>query len=377
MPKLLRLEYAFLSIAVFLFAPGCKNQRPTPPPPKRVLLPALPIDKGASPKSDRPVRYAVIISIDGLGGEELSPLVEMGRLPTFSYLEQHGSWTREAVCDATDSTTMANHTCMLTGLPSDPPIPNESRISHGYHLNTEPPVNATLHNSGNLALHYIPSIFDVAHDFGLKTCLFSGKSKFVLFSRSYDKDSGKPDQIGADNGTNKIDVTVLPGSANELADQFIAETSSQRPCELTFFHVAELDTVGHTDGWASKTWNAELVRLDGVLQKILSAVKSSPLMKDKTAVIITADHGGVEGGHGDEADKRIFAVPFYVMSPGIKAKTDLYSLFSKTRKKPKNTNPPYASAETPIRGGEVGNFALSLLGLPPIPGSVLYGMSDR
>jgi hypothetical protein len=376
MKTLKKMGSIMVFIVFFLVPFGCKKP-PAVPRPEKALLPALSIGNVISPKTDRTIRHAVIISIDGLGGEELRPLVEAGLLPTFSYLEQHGAWTREAVCDHTDSTTMANHTCMLTGLPSDPPLPNESSMSHGYHFNMEPEVDATLHNGGNLSHRYIPSIFDVAHDFGLKTCLFSGKSKFVLFSRSYDKNNGKPDQVGADNGTNKIDVTVLPGRATELADRFVLEASSQKPCELTFFHMAEMDSVGHASGWASTEWNAELVTLDGVLQKIISAVENAPLMKNNTAVIVTADHGGVGFGHGDPNDKRIFAVPFYVTAPGIPGNTDLYSLFSKTRKRSGNVNPPYASALTPIRNGEVGNFALSLLGLPPIPGSVLYGMDSR
>jgi len=269
---------------------------------------------------------------------------------------------------------MANHTCMLTGLPSDPPDTTHTKGFHAYHFNRDPPVDATLHNAGNPALSYIPSIFDVAHDFGSRTCMFAGKSKFVLFSRSYNAKNGRPDRIGADNGRNKLDVSVINADAASLVDRFIAEIHSENPCNLTFFHFATMDAVGHRDGWAGTAWNAALVQLDRLLGRMLQAVDASPTMGGRTAVILTADHGGVGTGHGDTRDKRNFSVPFFVMGPGIPKGADLYTLFEKTRTRPGDTNPPYGAKVTPIRNGDAGNLALQLLGFPPVPGSLMYDL---
>lgn len=350
---------------------GCRAK---PPLPEKSLVGAPSIQPDDIASSEGPIRYVVLISLDGLGAAWLEPLLTKKLLPHFARFQKLGATTLDARADVTDTTTMANHTCMLTGLPSDPPSPHNQTGFHGYHFNKEPPVDATLHNAGNPALSYIPSVFDVAHDFGKRTCMYATKSKFVLFARSYDGENGRPDTIGPDNGKNKLDVVLIENNSDALVGRFSADIQNGSPCNFSFVHLAELDATGHGEGWGSEAWNAEAVHLDHVLGRLIAAVDAVPLMKNRTAFVLTADHGGVDKGHGDTADIRNFAVPFFVMGPGIPAGVDLYKHFASTRQPPGLINPFYGAKITPIRNGEAGNFALSLLGLPPIPGSLLYGM---
>ena len=362
-----------LIIAAMLLPVGCAKKPSADLP--SILVPAPELAANTSVSKDAKARFAIIVSMDGLGAQQLRPLIEAGRMPNFVRLRQESSWTFDARTDVTDTRTMANHTCMLTGLPSDRPTPDGRTLYHGYHYNGDPPPDVTLHRAGNPDLRYVPSVFDVAHDAGLKTCLFSGKEKFRLFSVSWGPQAGAPDRIGTDNGRDKLDVGIVGSDTDALADRFLEEMRSKAPCNLTLFHVADLDEAGHAHGWESEAWKGAAERADRVLGKILDAVQSSAPFKGHTALIVTADHGGVGNKHGNTADNRIFTIPFYVAAPGITGNTDLYTKIRNARTKPSATeNPSYAAPQQPVRNGDAGNLALSLLGLPPVPGSLMYGL---
>ncbi|WP_083602982.1 alkaline phosphatase family protein [Bowdeniella nasicola] len=57
---------------------------------------------------------------------------------------------------------------------------------------------------------------------------------------------------------------------------------------LVYLYWADLDHVGHVEGWSSEAWIAEVERVDAALSSL-----ASRLPKD-TALIVTADHGMVD-----------------------------------------------------------------------------------
>jgi hypothetical protein len=59
----------------------------------------------------------------------------------------------------------------------------------------------------------------------------------------------------------------------------------------------------------------------------------------------------------------------------VAAGTDLYALNSASRQEP-GTSQIGLDAVQPIRGHDVANLALDLLGLPPVPGSVANVRQD-
>jgi len=320
------------------------------------------------------IQYVIAFSIDGLAARFVDKLIADGQLPTFRQLQAAGAWTHNARCDYTYSVTLPNHTTMLTARPVTAVEGMPETTHHGYTSNAYPAADATLHNSGNPALSYVASIFDVAHDFGLKTCLYGGKDKFVIFTQSWDEDSGAPDTLGADNGTAKIDVAhIIPGDSPRLFDLFLQEMTSE-PCNLAFFHVADTDPGGHALGWGSAGWLDIVRRIDGWLGRTYSLVMNDDTLRGRTAILLTADHGGTGFGHSNALDPYNYTIPFYVVAPGISGGTDLYSLVSDTRFDPGEARPSYADERQPIRNGDIGNLALDLLRLPPVPGSLMYGM---
>lgn len=335
-----------------------------------------PVDPSGAPSAHpdteamavEPVAHVVVVSIDGLATRYLEQLLESGAAPTFERLQTMAAWTHNARTDKTYTNTLPNHTCMLTGLPVSPIQGYRRALAHGYINNGEPGPTDTLHNMGNPARSYTPSIFDVAHDHGFSTALFASKSKFVIYEQSYNG-WGAPDTTGLDDGSKKIDSYVHNGDPVVLVDNFVSVFSTAAP-RLSFVHLNQPDFTGHSYGWGSDEYLASVMLMDQQLGKILDTVQMSRFA-ERTALIVTTDHGGVDNSHLDAEDPRNFIIPFYVLAPGTKP-GNAYAVFA-NRYSPGDINPGYDAAEQPLRNGDSGNLALSLLGLPHVSGSVIHG----
>jgi predicted AlkP superfamily pyrophosphatase or phosphodiesterase len=302
----------------------------------------------------------------------LQALVDKNEAPTFKRLQAEGAWTHNARTDFDFTITLPNHTSMVTGRPvRDKAASGAAIVGHEWKINSDPG-ERTLHSN---RLAYVASTFDVAHDNGLRTGLFVGKSKFVIYDQSYDARNGAPDTTGEDNGRDKIDIYLRAG-AEEMTERFIAEMK-QNPFHYTFMHFAETDSAGHAKKWGSPDYNYAVKKVDACLGRLLEMIDSDERFKRKTALILSADHGGTGLGHGVNTNPLNFAIPFYVWGAGVKHTDDLYSLNRSWRVDPKSAGPDYtARAAQPIRNGDGGNLALALLGLGPIPESSINAAQD-
>jgi hypothetical protein len=319
------------------------------------------------------VEYVMLISVDGLAPRFVDQMIAAGQLPTFRALQQQAAWTHNARSDFTHTVTLPNHITILTGRPVSAAQGLPATAHHGYAKNVLPARRETLHNAGNPALDYVASVFDVVHDFGKRTCLYAGKDKFVIFDQSYDEQDGAVDRIGEDNGRDKLDVSVLDGDTARLVDALLAE-QRVAPCNFVFLLIADTDGGGHRHGWGSAAWQQILQRADEWIGRIWRLLKTEPRLRGHSALILVADHGGHGNSHHNASDPFNYTVPFYVWAPGIPAGKNLYSLVADTRRDPGQARPSYAQSPPPIRNGDAANLALELLGLPPIPGSVLRGI---
>jgi hypothetical protein len=221
------------------------------------------------------------------------------------------------------------------------------------------------------------SMFDVAHDYGRTTAFFAGKTRLGICDRSFNESNGAPDLIGEDNGLDKIDfASVLdisgPSISNEV-NLLLADLTNATPRQYTFIHLAEPDLTGHSSSWGSANWSNAVRLVDAQLGRILNAIDSNPALANQTAFLVTADHGG--GGVNPRAHTEAYhvdnyTIPFFLRAPGITGGTDLYTLFA-NRGDPGTNRTDYTTQPQPIRDGDGSNLALSLLGLPPIPGSFM------
>jgi hypothetical protein len=321
------------------------------------------IDVGAA-------EYVIHISVDGLNSGVLQSLIDAGEAPNFKRFEDEGAWTINARADYSFTNTLPNHTTILTGRPVLGPVGLPNVSFHNWTSNVVPRHGVTLHQHG-----YIPSVFDVVHDAGRSTTLFSSKDKFALFDQSYDQTSGAANEHGRD----KIDTFFTeddgpPKFSQTMNDRFIAEMRAHH-FNYAFVHYRDADSVGHVLRWDSAMYRWAVQNVDGFIAGVLRLVESDPKLKGKTAIVLTADHGGSAFGHVNPTLKENFAVPVLVWGAGV-AHGDLYAMNKASRTDPGDSRIDYASQHQPIRNGDTGNLALSLLGLRPIPTSVINAKQD-
>lgn len=316
--------------------------------------------------------FVIHISVDGLRPDVVTVLGPTN-LPNFFRLRAQGAFTDNARTDFDFTDTIPNHTTQLTGRGVLGPA------GHNWTDNDDPASGVTLASNKGA---YVAGAFDVAHDHGLRTALFASKSKFSLFTTSWNATNGLPDTTGPDDGRNKLDAALIlyasTNATSELVNAFLTNMAAQ-PFHYAFVHLADPDIVGHNVGWDVTPGSAycqSVQAMDALLGLILDRVGQQPNLTGRTAIILTSDHGGLGRGHDNPYLREDYTVPFYVWGPGVMSGTDLYALNPLTRLDPATNRPSYTDPVQPIRNGEAANLALRWLGLPPVPGSTINPLQD-
>lgn len=289
------------------------------------------------------VDRVLAISVDGLNPQAILELGPEGA-PAFHELGREAAGTLDARTELELTVTLPNHTGMLTGRRVDP-----DQGGHGVVVNDD--LGGTVHDAAG---EHVASVFDVVHDAGGTTALFTSKEKFAFFDRSWPV----------------IDRYTVELDNPDLVDLVVADLAdSQRT--FTFLHLSAPDVVGHAHGWMSAPYLDAVREVDRLLGELLDAVDhAGPSM----AVILTADHGGQGPGHGDPTLAADYTVPFFVRAPGVPGGTDLYDLNPQLRD-PGTGRPAYDGPQ-PVRNGDLANLVTDLLGLPAVPGSTLDAAQD-
>ncbi len=327
---------------------------------------------GAGGRQPEPrIEHVLVVTVDGLAAYLLEEALDAEELPTFRRLQEEGSFTHNARSDYTHTVTLPNHTAILTGRPVLAVEGYPPETHHGYVSNSTPTVEMTLHNSGNPELDYVNGMFDVAHDHGLRTCLFAGKDKFAIFEQSWNEEHGALDLVSPDDGTDKIDVSLIAHDESQLLVEAFVNQMTTDPCHLSLLHFTDTDPGGHALGWGSEEWFELLRGIDTWLGLILDLLEVDPRLRDASAVILTADHGGFDYSHVVATDPRDYTIPFYVRAPGFVGGADLYEVFAEQLSDPGTGRPSYSEPGQPLRNGNAANLALSILGLPQLEGSLM------
>jgi len=327
---------------------------------------APPLDPRPPRELPGPVLHVIHVSVDGLRPDAIDALGPAGA-PGFFRLRREGATTDNARTDPDLANTMPDHASQLTGRPvfgSD---------GHGWFANDDPGDPATIHL---VRAAYVPSVFDVVHDAGFSTALYASKDKFAFFERSWGR-YGAPDRTGEDDGSDKIDRSLVDGDPEALVAAF-ADDFAAEPVTYAFLHLRQPDSTGHASGWdlaPGSDYLGAVRAVDRAIALLLELAEREPFA-GSTAVLVTADHGGDLGTdfHVLLPDAGLYEsgiVPFYVWGPTVEPGADLYALNPATRADPGRTIPPMSAPLQPIRNGDAGNLALRLLGLPPIPLSTI------
>ena len=311
-------------------------------------------------------KYVIEISVDGLGSGYLQTLLNNNQLPNFKRLKNEGASTLNARDDYDITVTLPNHVTMVTARGV------AGTSGHNWIDNGNPAPNATIHNNKypNDPNGYVASVFDVAHDNGLRTAMYATKTKFSLFDTSYNATNGTADTTGTDNGRDKIDTYYYNSSSSNITNSFVA-TMTAAPFHYSFIHYTDGDSAGHNYGWGSTEYNNAIKAVDGYLGSIFNLVTTNAILKNQTVIILTADHGGKGTNHSDAADPCDYTIPFFVWGPCISKGYDLYALNPAVRLDPGTGRPNYTVSPQPIRNGDGANLTLRLLGLPSVFGSTI------
>jgi arylsulfatase A-like enzyme len=201
--------------------------------------------------------HVVLVSFDGLRPDAIAA----AGMPHLEALRAEGAHSDGAQA-VYPSITLVNHASMVSGVG-----PKKHRIDW----------NSYLPWKGKLK---VPTVFDLAKKKGLRTALVAGKSKFRHLNR---------------RGT--IDRFVVEdGSPRQLADEAVRAFERDRP-HLMMVHFRHGDSAGHDEGWMSPAQLRALREADAGLGRLLAGLDRLGV-REKTAIVVTADHGGQGRGHG-------------------------------------------------------------------------------
>jgi hypothetical protein len=365
-PRRLRTSWlAFMIVGTFLVA-GCHDTRPAgdtahvvvspapsptlSPTGRKTVVPTTPTDE--SP--DNAIDHVIAISIDGLNPRAIEKLGK-SRTPAFHRLMREGAYTLNARTVREQTSTMPNHTAMLTGRRVD-----DRHGGHGYSDNFDN--GGTVHRAAG---HYVASVFDVVHDNGGSTAMFASKSKFRLYKRTWNT-HGAADRTGRNDGRAKIDRVTIDRNNTGLVAKITAELR-RSPREFTFVHLSLPDRVGHAHGFMSKQYLAAVQRTDQLLGRILKTVAARPSLRRHTLVVLTADHGGRGAEHYNASKLQNYRIPFMAWGPGVAAGRNLYGLNAGVRS-PGARRTSYRGKQ-PIRNADIANVVTDALDLPRVPGA--------
>jgi hypothetical protein len=308
----------------------------------------------AASSPDNAVRHVIAISVDGLNPAAIRRLGR-DRAPSLRRMLAYGAGTLNARTAREQTRTLPNHTGMVTG--------RRIGTAKGHRVTVNSDTGGTVHGQAG---HYVASVFDVVHDHGGTTALYSAKDKFELLNRSWDGSHGAPDTTGADDGRDKIDRYVVGEESDNVT--LLLDRLGSSPDTFSFVHLAQPDAAGHASGFMSRSYLTAVRKADQQVGRILDAVRADPGLRAHTTVVLTADHGGGGATHSDRTSRSSYTIPFLTWGVGAKKGAGLYALNRDRRRHPGTARTSYDGRQ-PIRNIEVANLVTDLLDLPDVRGS--------
>ena len=295
--------------------------------------------------------HVILVSVDGLRSDAL--LTDQAK--SFHNFQRllTGAHTLNARTDCDFTVTLPNHVGMLT-----------SRLTngdggHNYTENGTPSEETRLIDADGKIMD---SIFTVTAANEVHSSLIASKKKFILFKQSYGEIID--DYLIESNGDKEM--------AHLLND--LKNHSQQRT--FNFIHFLHPDTAGHYHGWnlsADSKYMQSIAAVDALLGDLFDYLDANPEYAERTAIVLTADHGGGAPHHNHHGIGHLwinYVIPFITWTGDGQVNADLIDLNADTHRDPGIDDPRPQIGKLPvIRNIDAGNLCLSLLGMPPIANS--------
>lgn len=243
----------------------------------------------AAPCSGRQkAKHVVLIGLDGWGAYSM----QQADIPTIRQLMADGSYTLEKR-SALPSSSAINWASMFMG--AGPEL-------HGY---TQWGSKTPELPSRELNEHGIfPTIFQLLRDAEPDAeigCLYEWAGiKYLV------------DTLALSHHAQAPDYNKHPEALCSMAETYIKE---KKP-HLLAVCFDNPDHVGHQAGHDTPEYYAKLKELDGYVARIVQAVKDAGMLK-QTIFILTADHGGIDKGHGGKTMQEM-QTPFIISGKNVR-----------------------------------------------------------
>ena len=254
-----------------------------------MVLVILSIKSSAKVSGIKGVKHVVLIGLDGWGAYS----VPKANMPHVKAMMEKGSYTLESRA-ILPSSSAPNWAAMFMGVGPE---------LHGYTTwgskTPEIPSRVILKNG------IFPTVFQVVRD----AC---PQAEIGVFSEwlgiKY-----LIDTLSVSIYQNTPDYNKYPTALCETAVRYIRE---KRPV-LAAFCFDNPDHVGHQAGHDTPAYYKKLEELDSYIGQIVQAVEDAGMLEE-TIFIITADHGGINKGHGGKTLQEM-QVPFIICGKGVKS----------------------------------------------------------
>lgn len=286
------------------------------------------------------IQHVILVSVDALTPVALEQL-PAAKLPNFRRLITAGMSTMNARTTVEMTITLPNHVGMVTG--RGIAVDNKG---HGVQHNGDPADDRLQLTSGDPT---IQTAFDVVHDAGGSTALFTAKDKLNILR---------------DTDPAALDTFVVNHDDASLARAAAVKIAQDQPT-FTMVHLAGPDVAGHAHKGLSPAYLKAVEQADRDLGVVLDAIDTEAWCS--TRLILTADHGVNPGSrdHGVLVPAN-WTIPFIVYGAGVQT-GDLYQ--ANPRFVDPGTAMPGWTSTQPIRNLDAANLITRSLKLGPVPGS--------
>ena len=182
-----------------------------------------------------------------------------------------------------------------TVLPSDT-LPCHMSLFHSV----DPDVHKTTTNTFNSGANTVKGLCEILHDNGKKSAFFYNWGEL--------RDLAKPWSLVHSCFVNGDKVTFA--TASSTVTDYAIDYLSKNDVDFTFLYMGTPDAVGHGKGWMTEEYLLAVKNSWENVERILAT------LSDDYAVLITADHGGHDRGHGTNMKEDV-TIPLFIKGVGV------------------------------------------------------------
>ena len=239
------------------------------------------------------VEHVVVIGCDGMG----SIAFQNSNTPVMRRLMQEGSYTLHAR-GVMPTSSSPNWASMIMGAG-----PEQHGVTSNDWETNKFEIAPTGVGSGGI----FPTIFGILR----------GQKPRSIIACFHDWDGFG--RLFERNAPNMVQDSDGPLHAVESA---VAYLKLKKP-NFTFIHLDHVDHAGHSFGWGSPEYIKAVKLADELIGDVLKGIDEAG-MRRRTIVLVTADHGGKDKGHGGATMGEI-EIPWIISGPGVVAGREIRS----------------------------------------------------